>query len=128
MTALLLDTHVLLWASAESDRLGETTATHLLDPSNRVFVSAVSAAEIAIKRTIGKLDMAVSVQALLEPIGAEELALTLVHAMATERLPHIHRDPFDRLLAAQASEEGLTLVSADDRLLEYPITSLDART
>lgn len=128
MPDLLLDTHVLLWASSEPDRLGGLTTSHLLDASNRVLVSAVSAAEIAIKRSIGKLDMAMPVQALMEPIGAEELALTVVHASAAERIPLIHRDPFDRLLAAQALAESLTLVSADDRVLAYPITSLDART
>lgn len=127
MRGVLLDTHVLLWANAEPRRLGSQATALLLDPATDVFVSAVSAAELAIKRSLGKLHMALPVEALLDPLGAVELPLTFSHAAATERLPLLHRDPFDRLLAAQAAEEDLTLVTADERLLQYPAPVLDAR-
>lgn len=128
MTDLLLDSHVLLWANNEPDRLGSHTRTCLQDPTNQLFVSAVSYAEIAIKRSIGKLVMTMAIDDLLAPLGAKQLSLSASHAMAIERLPLLHRDPFDRLLAAQASCEGFELVTADERLLAYPVTTRDART
>lgn len=99
----------------------------LSDVENDVFISAVSVAEISIKRSIGKLNMAISVADLFGPLGALELDLSATHAQAVERLPLLHRDPFDRLLAAQALEENLTLVSADDKVLAYPVRTMDAR-
>jgi PIN domain nuclease of toxin-antitoxin system len=128
MSALLLDTHVLLWANADPGRLGASTTAALLDPGNDLYVSAISALEAALKRSIGKLDLRMPVEALLEALGAKELALTIDHAGAIERLPMLHRDPFDRVLAAQATTEGFTLVTADERLLGYPVDTMDARS
>ncbi|HET8929315.1 MAG TPA: type II toxin-antitoxin system VapC family toxin [Acidimicrobiales bacterium] len=128
MTDLLLDTHVLLWANGDPTRLGPTTTARLEDPAARLFVSAVSVAEIAIKRSIGKLQMPMPIDALVEALGATSLDLSSTHAAAVEQLPLLHRDPFDRLLAAQSSAEDCTLVTADERLLAYPVTTLDART
>jgi len=123
----LLDTHVLLWASADPSRLGPSTARLLTDESVSLAVSSISVAEIAIKRAIGRLVMSAPIAALLEPLGATALPLTLAHAEAVERLPMVHRNPFDRLLAAQAAVEQAVLVTADERLLAYPIDVLDAR-
>lgn len=128
MTGLLLDTHVLLWANAAPERLGRNTVAEITQIGSNLFVSAVTVAEIAIKRSIGKLRMTLAISDLLAPLDARELALTMAQAEALERLPMIHRDPFDRLLVAQASCDGLTLVTADDRLLAYPVAMLDART
>lgn len=128
MTDLLIDTHVLLWANATPERLGRNTVVELTQAGSNLFVSAVTVAEIAIKRSIGKLRMTLAISDLLAPLDARELALSMAHAEALERLPMLHRDPFDRLLAAQASCDGLTLVTADDRLLAYPVATLDART
>lgn len=128
MSGYLLDTHVLLWANAEPTRLGPATTSLLVDPSVDLLVSSVSAAEIAIKRSIGRIEMSVPVGALLEPLAAEPLNLKVDHAEAVERLPLLHRDPFDRLLAAQAELDGLVLLTADERLLSYPVNTLDART
>ncbi len=128
MSDLLLDTHVLLWANGDPDRLGPATIELLEDPTSRLFVSAVSVAEIAIKRSIGKLDMPITIDALTDALAALPLALDTTHAAAVERLPLLHRDPFDRLLAAQVLVEQQTLVTADTRLLAYPIATLDART
>lgn len=128
MTGLLLDTHVLLWANAAPERLGRNAVAEITQIGSNLFVSAVTVAEIAIKRSIGKLRMTLAISDLLAPLDARELALSMAHAEALERLPMLHRDPFDRLLAAQASCDGLTLVTADDRLLAYPVATLDART
>lgn len=128
MTGLLLDTHVLLWANAAPERLGRNAVAEITQIGSNLFVSAVTVAEIAIKRSIGKLRMTLAISDLLAPLDARELALSMAHAEALERLPMLHRDPFDRLLAAQASCDGLTLVTADDRLLAYPVSTLDART
>lgn len=128
MTTYLLDTHVLLWASSDPSRLGPSTTRLLTDASVALAVSSISVAEIAIKRAIGRLVMSAPIAALLEPLDATVLPLTLEHAEAVERLPMLHRDPFDRLLAAQATVERAVLVTADERLLAYPIDVLDART
>lgn len=128
MSRLLLDTHVLLWANAAPDRLGPVATERLLDPSFEILVSAVSVAEIAIKRSIGRLSMSLPTASLMEPLAAIELALTNKHAAALERLPLLHRDPFDRLLAAQAMSDGVTLLTADRRLLAYPVEVMDALT
>ncbi|HTO00660.1 MAG TPA: type II toxin-antitoxin system VapC family toxin [Microthrixaceae bacterium] len=125
---LLLDTHVLLWANATPGRLGPSTSERLISPTSHLLVSAVSVAEIAIKRSIGKLEMSISIADLFAPLDASELSLTAAHAQALEHLPLLHRDPFDRLMAAQALSEELVLVTADERLLSYPIATLDART
>lgn len=127
MTGLLLDTHVLLWASAQPERLGPRATAVLLDDSNEIRVSAVSAAEIAIKRSLGKIEVTIPLHELLVPLGATELPLTTAHAAHTESLELIHRDPFDRLLMAQAVSEGLTFVTADRLNLRYAIDVLDAR-
>lgn len=123
---LLLDTHVLLWASAAPDQLGPRTTHQLLDTDNDLLVSAVSVAEIEIKRSIGKLTMYRSVSELAEPLGATLIDLTPDDAQALERLPLLHSDPFDRLLAAQSLVRELVLVTADERLKTYPIEQLDA--
>ncbi len=113
MSDLLLDTHVLLWASTDPDRLGPHKRDAYEHLSHRLFVSAVSYAEIAIERAIGKLVMALAIDDLLSPLEAQPLALSAAHAAAIERLPMLHRDPFDRLLAAQAWCEEYELVTAD---------------
>ena len=128
MPSILLDTHVLLWATGDPRLLGHSATSTITDPSTDVYVSAASVFEIAIKRSIGKLSLEVPTAALLDSIEAIPLPITVAHAEATERLPMLHRDPFDRLLAAQAMNDQLTLLTADERLLAYPIESLDART
>lgn len=123
----MLDTHVLLWANADPERLGPAATLLLVDPSTELKISSVTVAELVIKRSIGKLSMPVPVVALLDAISAVPLPLGVEHAEAVGRLPLLHRDPFDRLLAAQADVEGLVLLTADERLLAYPVDTLDAR-
>lgn len=122
MSRLLVDTHVLLWWMADDRaRLSETARQQLVDPANRVIVSAVSVWETAIKRTLGKLAAPPDLLERLEQTAVELLPITARHADQVGRLPMHHRDPFDRLLVAQAGLEGLALVSADSGLRRYDV-------
>ena len=120
---LLLDTHVLLWAAGKDDRLSPAARRLLERPGNELVFSAASLWEVALKRQGGKRDFgaepAVLRRTLLES-GYIELPITGIHAAATSALPPLHRDPFDRLLLAQAMTEGMTLVTADKVLSRYP--------
>ena len=113
----LLDTHALLWALGEPDRLGADARSALLDPSSRVVVSAVSAWEISTKHRLGKLPQADVLLAgyvrHVRRLEADELAVTAEHALLAGSLDWPHRDPFDRMLAAQCMVESLTLLTND---------------
>lgn len=119
---LLLDTHLLLWAAVGSG-LSQAAAALISDPENEPLFSAASIWEIAIKASLGRpdfdLDAGVFRRALLES-GYEELAITGTHAAAVAALPDLHKDPFDRILVAQAVVEGVTLLTADQAVLAYP--------
>lgn len=119
---LLLDTHVLLWAAAQPSRLSKAARRMLGSEQNRLFFSAVSLWEIAIKRTLGRKDFRVDPRQLRRGLlehGYSELALTGEHAVAIDRLPDVHKDPFDRMLIAQAEAEGFVLLTADEELEAY---------
>lgn len=125
----LLDTHLLLWVGVSDDEM-ETTgglsaaAVALIDdPANELIFSAVSIWEVAIKAGRGRPDFAVNPHLLRRGLldnGYVELAITGAHAAAVMGLPDHHKDPFDRLLVAQAIVEGITLLTADARLASYP--------
>lgn len=124
---LLLDTHVALWAIADDPRLSAQGRQLILDPKNQVIVSAATVWEIAIKHGLGKGDMPLSgAEALsyFNQAGYQLLPITAQHAAAVEALPPIHRDPFDRLLAAQALIEPLRLVTHDATLARYSDMSI----
>jgi PIN domain nuclease of toxin-antitoxin system len=118
---LLLDTHAALWWLADDASIGSDAEQQLSDDTNRVLVSAVVVWEVAIKRSLGKLQAPPDLAASLVGAGAQPLPITLDHAAAVESLPWHHRDPFDRLLVAQARAEGATIVSQDERLDEYGV-------
>jgi PIN domain nuclease of toxin-antitoxin system len=118
---LLLDTHAALWFLAGDDRLSEPARHHLTDDSNRVLLSAAVVWEIAIKRALGKLVVPDEYLTLLLTAGVTPLAVSVEHAAAVEQLPPHHRDPFDRMLVAQAMGEGAALVSGDAVLREYGV-------
>jgi PIN domain nuclease of toxin-antitoxin system len=120
---LLLDTHVLLWASASSERLTRNARKLLSDPDNTLFYSAASLWEIVIKQGLGRDDFSVDARQLRRGLldhGYSELAVTSAHALALDDLPPLHKDPFDRMLLAQSRVEGITLLTADAEVLRYP--------
>ena len=121
---LLLDTHAFLFAIAEPEQLTTKTRRLLTNPSVERWVSAVSLWEIAVKVHIGKLAMPLDRAFYLrhmEALQAKTLAVSLQHSFALLELPLHHRDPFDRLLIAQAREEGLTLVTRDTAFQAYDV-------
>lgn len=120
---LLLDTHLLLWAAGSPDRL-PAEALHLLaDPQNELLFSAASMWEIVIKQSLGREDFQADARVLRRGLldnGYAELMITSEHAVAIASLPPIHKDPFDRVLVAQSMVEGITLLTADSRVAQYP--------
>ena len=121
---LLLDTHVLIWWD-EGRRLSAPARRAITD-ADEVFVSAASAWEVAIKVGLGRLRPTRTVEDAVEESGFAELPVTFQHASRVASLPPHHRDPFDRLLAAQAEVEGLTLVTRDPAFEPYEIDLLRA--
>ena len=125
---LLLDTHVLLWWLDGDERLIPTARSLVADENNEIFVSAASAWEISTKVRIGKLPGAVEVAARLPQIivsqGFKALSITIDHALRAGALPGPHRDPFDRMLAAQAQAENVPIVSKDGIFDTYAVVRL----
>lgn len=128
---LLLDTHVWLWMIGPSHRLSAEVRKALADRENDVFLSAAAVWEIGIKYAAGKLALVTPPSTLvpthLKRSGVRPLPVGVQHALRAAELPMHHRDPFDRLMVAQALEEGLTLVTADPRLTAYGPETMDAR-
>lgn len=125
---ILIDTQCFLWAFLEPERLGEEAKQALADWNNTLFLSAVSAWEISIKYGIGKLKLPeppdVYVPQRLLDKGITRLSIKFAHVLQVHSLPLIHKDPFDRLLIAQAQAESLTLLTADPILLHYGVDCL----
>ena len=124
MRRLLLDTHALLWVLEDDDALSEPARSAIVDPRNDVFVSSVSVWEISIKRSLGKLKAPEDVLSTIDASGLRELPVTFVHADHAGGLPLHHRDPFDRMLVAQAQVEGLTIVTHDSVIATYGVRTL----
>lgn len=122
---LLLDTHTLLWWLADRD-LNAGARAAIGDPLNDVFVSAATAWEISIKRSLGKLRAPDDLITQLEINAFTPLAISVDHAIAAGSLPRHHDDPFDRMLIAQASVEELTVVTRDERFAAYEVRLLAA--
>ena len=119
---LLLDTHAALWWLSDDRRFSKAAAGHLADPANQMLLSAAVVWEVAIKRSLGKLDAPEPFASTVLDAGALPLPIELRHAAAVEQLPLHHRDPFDRMLVAQATVEGAALVSGDDAFRPYAVT------
>jgi PIN domain nuclease of toxin-antitoxin system len=125
---LLLDTHVLLWAATDPDRIAAETRAAIEDGANEVRASLVTAWEIAIKQSIGKLELPSPAEKWLPEVlrrtGFDVAELGLAAALRVRALPWHHRDPFDRMLIAQALEHGYTLVTHDDAFVAYGVPLL----
>lgn len=120
---LLLDTHLLLWAADAPQKLGKAARKLIDAPENEPMFSAASLWEIAIKSGLGRSDFQVDASVLRSGLldnGYVELPITGAHAVAVAALPPLHRDPFDRMLVAQAMAEGVTLLTADPEVAAYP--------
>ena len=126
MQRLLLDTHVLLKTLEDDPGLKPATRNAITDPMNEVYVSAVSVWEIAIKRSLGKLEAPDGIASVVEESGFLELAITSFHAEQAGNLPPHHGDPFDRMLVAQAQAEGMSIVTSDSRIPLYGVRTIAA--
>lgn len=126
MLRLLLDTHAFLWWLADAPQLGDSARKAIGDERNDVFVSAATGWEIAIKRAVGKLQAPENLDAMVEESGFSPLPITFFHAEQAGALPMHHRDPFDRMLIAQAQAEGLVIVTRDPYIPRYGVRTLDA--
>ena len=120
---LLLDTHLLLWAASQPEMLSAEARALMEDPQNSLQFSAASLWEIAIKNGLGRSDFKVDPRLLRRGLidnGYVELPVTSAHAVALDSLPQIHKDPFDRILVAQATVEGIVLLTSDAIVAQYP--------
>jgi PIN domain nuclease of toxin-antitoxin system len=124
---VLLDTHVFLWLQTEPERLGDRLAL-VEDRRTTLLLSAASSWEMAIKYTLGRLPLPEPperyVPTRMRAIGAEALPIEHAHALAVASLPDLHRDPFDRLLVAQAAVAGVAILTADPAVAQYPAETL----
>lgn len=124
---LLLDTHVLLWAASEPQRLPEETRALLAAPENLLHFSPASLWEVVIKNGLGRDDFQVDPHALRRGLvenGYRALCIESSHALMIQNLPPIHKDPFDRMLVAQAMVDGMTLVTSDGLVSRYPVATV----
>jgi PIN domain nuclease of toxin-antitoxin system len=120
---LLLDTHLLLWAAGEPERLPAATRELIDDADNQLMFGVASLWEVAIKSGLGRDDFRADARLLRRGLldnGYDELAITGEHAVAVAALPPIHNDPFDRLLVAQSAVEGILLLTSDRVVAQYP--------
>ena len=124
---LLLDTCTFLWIAAGADELSVRARSLHEDPANEVYLSAVSAWEIVVKHALGRLPLPDApsrwVPAVRERHGIAALPLAEDAALALERLPDVHRDPFDRMLVCQAAMQGMTILTPDPDIARYPIAT-----
>ena len=123
---LLLDTHVLLWWLDDPAELSEPAAAAIRNVANAVYVSAATAWEIVIKKALGKLEAPDDLDEVLRKCHFTPLPIIVANALAVQSLPMHHRDPFDRMLVAQAHVEGMTIVTRDPKVLDYAVPNIVA--
>lgn len=120
---LLLDTHVLLWAAGSPEQLSEKAWALIENPNNNLYFSVASLWEVTIKNDLGRADFQVDPHLLRRGLienDYQELSITAHHVLGVSHLPPIHKDPFDRMLIAQAEYEGFLLLTVDQAVLQYP--------
>jgi len=123
---LLLDTHALIWALGEPSKLSPGSRRLIEDPSNEIFVSAASLWEIAIKADSGKLQVPDDLERAIFAVGFQPLEIRFPHVRRLRGLPTHHRDPFDRILVAQAMHENLSIATRDGRISSYDVRVVEA--
>mgnify|MGYP001611628342 FL=1 len=119
MKRVLLDTHVLLWWLADDPKLGKNARNVISNGNNEIYVSAASSWEISIKKRNGKLVGPDNIDSIVEQERFTKLPISLIHGEAAGQLPDHHKDPFDRMLIAQAQTEGLTILTTDEKIQQY---------
>lgn len=122
---VLLDTHVFLWWLSNDSHLSKKAKDIIRNPENIIFVSVASAWEMSIKITLKKLILSVSIEECFTKSGFDVLPIKLVHIGNLHTLPYLHKDPFDRILVAQAQKEDLTLVTNDPQIIRYDVSVLE---
>jgi PIN domain nuclease of toxin-antitoxin system len=120
----LLDTHVLLWGLMDAPQLPERMKAILRNPVHQIWVSSASVWEIFIKKNLGKLQIPDNLEEFITASGFKQLPISFEHAQIAGLLPRHHEDPFDRMLIAQASVEGLKLITADSHFTSYEVSIL----
>ena len=120
----LLDTNVLIWLSSDLRRVPPAVLDLLEEPDSHLFASTISFWELAIKQSLGKLDSVIRFDIMTGEYGIRELAIVSRYMNALRQLPMLHGDPFDRMLVAQALTDGMTLVTSDRFIAEYPVAVL----
>jgi PIN domain nuclease of toxin-antitoxin system len=123
---LLLDSHVIVWWAMFPGRLRSDARGAIIEPDNEIHISAASIWELGLKIARGKLRLPAGYAAHLLAHGFNELPVSIAHAGRATELPPLHGDPFDRLLIAQALEEGLVLVTGDQAIIRYDVPTLEA--
>ena len=124
---ILLDTHALLWWLADDQRLGERARSHIADEANHIVASAASLWEIAIKQRLGKIDADIAeIEREIVLQGFTRLGIEADHLLELSTLPDLHRDPFDRMLVAQARAEDVPLMTADGQIAGYSVDRIAA--
>lgn len=126
MKRLLLDTHIVIWWFNGDERLGQQARAEIGNSQNEVYVSAASVWEMAIKKQLGKLDAPDDIEQRVELAGFSKLAISMFHAQEAGTLPNHHKDPFDRMLIAQAQITGLIILTKDEHFPKYGVRLLDA--
>ncbi|BFM40790.1 type II toxin-antitoxin system VapC family toxin [Synechocystis sp. LKSZ1] len=117
----LLDTHILLWWLGDDGRLSAETRSIITNPENFIFVSAATVWEMSIKKSLGKLSFPDGLLTILKENQFQLLSITVEHSLRIAHLPEHHKDPFDRMLIAQAQTEGLILISQDIKFKQYKV-------
>ena len=119
MAKYLLDTHIFLWWMSDAEQLSQEVFDIISDGSNQIYISSATIWEIAIKEALGKLEVDADLDHAIEENGFRELKVSAICANATKKLEQIHRDPFDRMLIAQAIEGDMTLITVDGYIIQY---------
>jgi PIN domain nuclease of toxin-antitoxin system len=121
---VLLDTHALLWALSDDERLSTSARDIIVDEANDILVSVVSGWEIALQRSIGKLQAPSDLESVIAQAGFIQRLVGFSDCERLSTLPAIHRDPFDRILVCQALEDGIPVITKDEMIARYPVSTI----